>query len=268
MRQVGRPTVHLTWPPLLSLNGSPTATKLVIEYSFVILISFLAGIAQGLSGFGSILLALPLLTIFLDIRTVIPLVTLHGFFTAVILLIELRKELEWQKVLPLFGGSLPGIPLGVFFLKNMNTDTIQLAMGLILVAYALFSLSFRPVIWELKTAGGSVVGFLAGCLGGALGAAGPPVIVYTSLQPWTKDLIKATLQGFFVASGVVVVLLHALSGLTTMPVLWYFLISVPALVLGTYFGSFFYGRISDLVYKRIMFVFLALMGAFLIYGLL
>ena len=240
----------------------------MIEYSLIVLISFLAGVAQGLSGFGSILLALPLLTIFLDIKTVIPLVTLHGFFTAVIVLIGLRKDLDWQKVLPLLVGSIPGIPLGVFFLKNMNTDTIQLAMGLILLAYALFSLSFRPVIWEMKTAGGSLVGFLAGCLGGALGAAGPPVIVYTSLQPWSKDKIKATLQGFFVASGVVVVLLQALSGLTTIPVLWYFLISLPALVLGTYFGSFFYGRIGDQAYKRIMFVLLALMGAFLIYGVL
>lgn len=239
---------------------------MVIEYLTIVLITFLAGFTQGLSGFGSILLALPLLTIFLDIKTVIPLVALHGFFTTLILLIELRKHLEWNKILPLFVGSVPGIPLGVFFLKNMNTDTIQLTMGLILVSYALFSLFFRPMTWEIKTAGVSIVGFLAGCLGGALGAAGPPVIVYTSLQPWTKDKIKATLQGFYTASGLVVVLLHALNGLTTIPVLWYFIISLPALVLGTYIGSFFYGRIGEKTYKRIMFVLLALLGAFLVYG--
>jgi len=240
----------------------------VIEYILIVLIIFLAGFTQGLSGFGSILLALPLLTIFLDIKTVIPLVALHGLFTTVILLIELRTHLDWQKVLPLFVGSVPGIPIGVFFLKNMNTDTIQLTMGLILLSYALFSLSSRQVIWEMKTVGISVVGFLAGCLGGALGAAGPPVIVYTSLQPWTKDKIKATMQGFYVASGLIVVFLHAMNGLTTIPVLWYFLISMPALVLGTYFGSFFYGRIGERAYKKIMFILLALLGAFLIYGVL
>ena len=240
----------------------------VIEYTLIVLITFLAGFTQGLSGFGSILLALPLLTIFLDIKTVIPLAALHGLLTTVILLIELRKHLDWQKILPLFVGSIPGIPIGVFFLKNMNTDTIQLTMGLILVSYALFSLFYQPVIWEMKMAGVSLVGFFAGCLGGALGAAGPPVIVYTSLQPWTKDKIKATLQGFYVASGLIVVLLHALNGLTTVPVLWYFLISMPALVLGTYFGSFFYGRISEKTYKRTMFILLALLGAFLTYGVL
>ena len=238
------------------------------QYLFIVLITFLAGFTQGLSGFGSILLALPLLTIFLDVKEVIPLVALQGLFATVILLIELRKHLDWKRVLPLFVGSIPGIPLGVFFLKNMNTDTIQLTMGLILVSYALFSLFHRPMIWEMKTIGVSLVGFLAGCLGGALGAAGPPVIVYTSLQPWTKDKIKATLQGFYVASSLVVVLLHAMNGLTTIPVLWYFLISMPALVLGTYFGSFFYGRIGENRYKRIMLILLALLGVFLIYGVL
>ncbi len=110
------------------------------EYMRIVLITFLAGFTQGLSGFGSILLSLPIFAIFLDIKTVIPLVALQGLFSA--------------------------------------------------------------------------AGFLAGCLGGALGAAGPPVIVYTSLQPWAKDKIKATLQGFFTASGLVVVFLHALNGLT------------------------------------------------------
>ncbi len=240
----------------------------MIEYTLLVLIIFLAGFAQGLSGFGSILLALPLLSIFLDIKTVIPLVALHGLVTTLILLIELRKHLERGKVLPIFVGSIPGIPIGVFFLKNMNTNTIQLAMGIILLSYGLFSLFFRPVVWQVKKAGVLLAGFLAGCMGGALGAAGPPVIVYTSLQPWTKDQIKATLQGFYVASGLVVVLLHALSGLTTIPVLWYFLVSMPPLVLGTYLGSFFYGRIDESAYRKIMFLIITFLGASLIYGVL
>jgi len=240
----------------------------MIPYLIITLIIFLAGFTQGLSGFGSILLALPLLTIILDIKTAIPLIALHGLFATVILLIELRKHLDWQKILPLFAGSIPGIPIGVFFLKTMNTDTIQLTMGIILLTYALFGLFTRPLIWEMGTVGVSLVGFWAGLLGGALGTSGPPVIFYTSLQPWTKDKIKATMRGFYAASGLVVVLLHALNGLTTMPVLWYFLISMPGLVLGTFLGSFFYGRIDEKTYKRVILILLALLGAFLINGVL
>ncbi len=239
---------------------------LLNPYLLVLVVTFLAGFTQGLSGFGSILLALPLLTLFIDIKAVVPLVALHGLLMTALLLIQLRRHLEWGKILPLFAGSVPGIPVGVYYLKHMNTDALQMTMGVILVSYGLFSLLFKPVIWEMKRAGVYIIGFLAGCMGGAMGAAGPPVIVYTSLQPWTKDTIKATLQGFFFASGIVVVGLHALNGLTTQRVLTYFLISLPALVVGTYAGSFFYGRIGEVTYKRVMFVLLAFLGAFMIYG--
>jgi uncharacterized membrane protein YfcA len=43
---------------------------------------------------------------------------------------------------------------------------------------------------------------------------------------------------------------------------------MPALILGTYLGSFFYGRIGDRTYKKIMLILLALLGVFLIYGVL
>lgn len=238
------------------------------DYLLILVVTFLAGFTQGLSGFGSILLALPLLAIFIDIKTVIPLVALHALLMTILLLIQLRRHLEWGKVLPLFAGSVPGVPIGVYYLKHMNTDALQLTIGVILFSYSLFGLFFKPVIWELKRAGIYLVGFMAGCLGGALGAAGPPVIVYTSLQPWSKDTIKVTLQGFFLASGIVVVGLHAMNGLTTGLVLRYFLASLPALVLGTYVGSFFYGRIEESTYRRIMYILLAFLGAFMIYGVL
>ena len=122
------------------------------EYILIVLITFVACFIQGLSGFGSILLALPLLAIFLDIKTVIPLVALQGLFSAVLLLIGLRKDFEWKKVLPLFAGSIPGVPVGVFFLKTVSTGSIQMALGLIVVSYACFGLYFRPV-WESKQPG-------------------------------------------------------------------------------------------------------------------
>lgn len=84
-------------------------------YLIIALITFLAGFTQGLSGFGSILLALPLLTIMLDIKTVVPLAALDAFLVAIILLFELRRHLDWKKILPLVAGSFPGIPIGVFF---------------------------------------------------------------------------------------------------------------------------------------------------------
>jgi uncharacterized membrane protein YfcA len=236
-------------------------------YFLLSLVTFLAGFTQGLSGFGSILLALPLLAIFMDIRTVIPLLALHAVAMTVILLIQLRQHLAWNRIMPLLLGSIPGIPLGVFFLKTLDTRIIQFIMGMILVVYPLISLRTH-VTRSMKPGWAYVFGFLAGCLGGTLSASGPPVIVYTSLQPWSKDMIKVTLQGFYVVSGILVVLMQTLNGLTTVEVWRLFFISLPALLIGTFTGSFFYGRISDQTYRKIMMTMLGLLGIFTIYSAL
>ena len=235
-------------------------------YALICLIVFLAGFTQGLSGFGSVLLSLPLLAIFLDIKTVIPLVALIAFCTNIVLLIQLRRHLEWKKVYPLFLGALPGIPLGVFFLKRLDKELIQLILGIILIIYSLYSLFYRLHRSKgIKETWAYLFGFLSGCLGGALSASGPAVIVYTSLQAWSKNTIKVTLQGFFLASGFTVVLFHALSGLTTPVVLRYLMASIPFLLLGTYTGTLFYGKIKEEDYKRVVLVLLAFLGGFMIY---
>jgi len=234
-------------------------------YVLICLIVFLAGFTQGLSGFGSILLSLPLLAIFLDIKTVIPLVALIALCITIILFIQLWEHLDWKKIYPLFLGSLPGIPLGVFFLKKLDKDLIQWILGIILIAYSLYSLFFRSSDKQMRKGWGYLFGFFSGCLGGALSAAGPPVIVYMSLQTWSKDTIKVTLQGFFLVSGAIVIFFQALSGLTTTVVLRYFLISLPLMFLGTYTGSFFYGKIREEHYKKVILILLAFLGGFMIY---
>lgn len=234
-------------------------------YFLICVIAFLAGFTQGLSGFGSVLLSLPLLALFIDIKTVIPLVALFGMVLTIILLIHLWRYIEWKKVYPLLIGSIIGIPVGVFFLKKLDKNLIQLIVGVTLISFSFYSLFVRSLNRFIHERWAVLFGFLAGCLGGAITATGPPVIVYTSLQPWNKDKIKATLQGFFFFSGLAVVFSHAVSGVTTELVIMYFIVSIPFLIVGTYAGSFFYGMVKEEGYKRIILILLALLGAFMIF---
>lgn len=234
-------------------------------YALICIIVFLAGFTHGVSGFGSILLALPLLAIFLDIKTVIPLVALIGLCITIILFIQLWKHLDWRKVYPLFLGALPGILIGVFFLKRLDGGLTQCILGIILLIYSLYSLFFRSTNKGIREGWAYLFGFFSGCLGGALSVPGPAAIVYISLQNWSKDTIKVTLQGFFMVSFSTVVLFHAVSGITTAVVFRFFLVSLPLLFLGTYAGSLSYGRIKEEEYKRVILILLALLGVFIIY---
>ena len=233
-------------------------------YLFLAIISLLAGFIQGLSGFGSVLLSLPLLVLLLDVRTAIPLVALYGLVLALFLMVQLREHWDWKKLYPLCLSCIPGAPVGVWLLNLMNAQFIQWMVGVFLIVFALYSLFLKPDARVTGTGWAYLTGFVAGCLGGAISASGPPVIVYTSLQPWSKDQIKMTLQGFFVISGIVVVFFQALGGLVTGTVLWYFLVTLPLLLAGTWAGSLLYGRIREAVYRKLLLVLLALLGLFMI----
>lgn len=237
----------------------------VQAYIWVCLIFFGAGFLQGVSGFGSVLLSLPLLAIFLDIKTVIPLTALAGVSVSYVLLYQLRKHLDWKKILPIFIGAALGIPVGVYFLKRLDRGTIQWVLGAILILYALYGLFFRSTGKGIDERWAYVYGFLGGCLGAALSAGGPPVIIYTSLQAWSKNQIKGTIQGFFVTAGTAVVASFVVAGVVTGPVLRFYGLSFPLLMIGTFLGSRLYGLLNESHYRTIMFILLGLLGIFSIY---
>lgn len=231
-------------------------------YLWVSLVLFLAGFNQGLSGFGVILIAIPLLTLFLDIKTVVPLTALSALAIAVMLFVQLRDRFDFHRIKPFLIGAIPGVPVGVFVLKEVDKSIIQWILGLILIVYAVYSLAVNRPARGIHASWGYVFGLLSGTMAGVISAAAPPIIVYLTLQSWSKDQIKVSLQGFFLFTGLLVVVFHALTGLTTRFTLVLFAVSTPPLLLGTYLGSLLYGRIHEQQYRRIMLVLLACLGGF------
>jgi uncharacterized membrane protein YfcA len=235
-------------------------------YIWVSLILFLAGFTHGLSGFGSVLISLPLLALLLEIKTVIPIAALAAATMALMVLVQVRRQFEWKNTAPLILGAVPGIVVGVLLLKLLDSEVIHWILGTVLILYALMSLLLGSPSRDPSAGWAYPFGFLAGCAGGALGAPGPPVIIYTSLRLWTKDQMKATLQGFFLISGVIIVLSHAVSGLTTGSVLRFYGVALPSLILGTYVGSRLYGIIPEPGYRKVVLFLLAGLGIFMLVG--
>jgi uncharacterized membrane protein YfcA len=113
-------------------------------YLAIAAISFLAGLVQGLTGFGSALVAMPLFLLFLDARTAVPLSILNGLIITIYLCLQLKRHLDLGKISPLLLGCLPGIIAGVYFLKSADNTWIKILLGILLVGYASFSLKFKP----------------------------------------------------------------------------------------------------------------------------
>jgi uncharacterized membrane protein YfcA len=224
-----------------------------------------AGFLQGLTGFGFALIALPLLGLFLPLKTIIPLVCLLGGCVSLGLSLQLRRSIHFHSMVPLFAATVPAIPLGVYVLKKVPAEYLGIALGVLMICFTAYQLMVKPKQRPLGMVGCMTAGFLSGILGGSISAGGPPVIVYSAMQPWSKDRAKATLAFYFLVSGLAISGTHAVSGLITPEVVRLFAASLPSLAFGVWLGATLYRRISDTGYRRLAFLLVFVLGWMMLY---
>ena len=229
------------------------------------LISFLAGLVQGLTGFGVMLVALPLMALVIPIKTAVPLILLLGLVINTILVIQLAQYMEAGKWVPLFVWSLPGIPVGAYFLQNFAPHWLELLVGIVILATVVSTWRRRDRAPKALGKGwAAATGFAAGCLGGSIGAPGPPVIVYTALQPWTKHAVKSTMVAFFTLAGAGIGGVYIYFGMFTRPVVVNFALCAGPLIGGVLAGMALFERLDETLYQRIIRLMLIALGGMML----
>jgi len=237
----------------------------IIEFSLVVCIIFLSTIVRSTFGFGNALIAMPLLVLLIGVNGATPLVALIGLAISLIMLIREWRELIWKDTLVLLISSLAGLPLGILLLSNFSENTVRMILGVILIGFGIYNLLEiqLPVLERPVLA--VPFGFLAGILGGAYNANGPPIVIYGVLRGWKKEGFRASLQGFFFVSSLMIVAGHALSGLWSRQTLTTFFISLPAVFLAIFLGEKFAKIIPQENFNRVIHAFLILMGVLLLF---
>lgn len=226
---------------------------------------FAAGFMQGLTGFGSALIAMPLLAYVVDIKTAVAVCTLCGVIINFSMCCNLRSNIEINRILPLIIGCVPGVVFGTVVLREVDGGIITLCLGILVAGYASYSLLVNPVVLKMSRLWGYLAGFLTGAIGTAVSAGGPPTIIYSSLMGWRKDDFKATLSGFFLVAASMAALGHFLGGLTTLYVFKLFLASLIPVQAGVMLGHRLAARVSEDLYRRIVMILLVFMGLMLIF---
>lgn len=234
-------------------------------YLIISLISFSAGLIQGLSGFGAALLAMPFLVLVLDVREAVTLSLLNGLIINLFLSLQLKNHLDWRRIFPLVVGCVPGIYAGVVILEKWNPAIIKCTLGVLIVAYALYCQvgGVRPTR-RIKRGWAYVAGFATGTIGSAFSAGGPPTIIYTTLTGWNKDEIKATLSAFFFFITTMAITAHYLSGLVTSHVLGLYGVTAFPVLAGVFLGSQFYKKLETKTYLAIIYYLLIVLGIMMI----
>lgn len=223
----------------------------------------IAALVRSVFGFGDSLVAMPVLTLALGIKTAAPLVGLTSLALATAMLLTSRRAVDLKATRQLLPWIVLGIPLGIVALIQAPQGPVNLALGAALIAYGLYSLT-GPRLPELRTAGWVVpVGLLSGALGGAFNTNGPPIVVYGSLRRWSPEVFRATLQANFLAASFFIALGHGLGGLWTERVLVLFAATIPVLGAGFLLGRLVARRIPATRFAGALMMLIVALGVML-----
>lgn len=228
--------------------------------TLAVIILFTSTLVRSAIGFGDALLAMPLLSMLLGVRAAAPLVGFAASTIAIAILLAHWRSVDVRATWRLVLASLAGIPFGLMLLKLAPEGYVKGILGVLLVAYGLYGL-VAPRLPEVRGEGAAYLfGFVAGILGGAYNTNGPPVVVYGALRRWPPEHFRATLQGCFLVTGLMIVAGQGAAGLWTPLVVRLYLLSLPAVLLAVYLGARLNRRIPRDSFARIIYASLVIMG--------
>lgn len=202
----------------------------------VAVVLLLGAFVQSATGFGMVLVAMPILAPLLGLRVATPLMAGLTLVVGALLIVRYRHALQFGAVWRLVAASLLGIPVGLYLLARLPETTTLPLLGAILIGYVLY----RLLQWRLPALANPrwafLFGFLGGMLSGAYNASGPAVVLYGNMRRWPTAEFKSNLQTYFLVNSIITTAAHSLSGNVTPVVLRYAALALPFVLLGLALG--------------------------------
>ncbi|MBD1845858.1 sulfite exporter TauE/SafE family protein [Cyanobacteria bacterium FACHB-63] len=233
---------------------SPTLTILTA------VILFVCTFIRSAVGFGDALLAMPLLAMVVGLKVASPIVSFAGFFVSLIILLFDRHVIDAKSTWRLIVATIAGVPFGLWLLNHVPEHLVKWVLGITLIAYGSINL-LSPKYPHLRHERYAFpFGFVAGILAGAYNTNGPPIAIYGILRRWSPDDFRATLQCYFLFSGIATIVGHGLAGLWS-PMVWYLsLWALPGIGFGIYLGGKANRLIPQPMFSQIIFGLLIVVG--------
>lgn len=225
------------------------------------------GFINGIAGFGAAIVAMPLVSPYIDLTVAVPACTLIVLVLNLQMCWRYRGAVEWGRLKSLFLGAVPGAIVGVTVLSAVNETVLKAGMGGFILLYALWGLFGGGArLRAISSRWGYLAGFFSTSFGTAFGFNGPPLVVYTALTGWGSDTVKGVLGACFIGTGLIMVSAQLVTGLQTWHSFTLFLVSAPAVLLGGRIGIRVSEGVGEFSYRKIVFCMMILMGSAMLNG--
>jgi uncharacterized membrane protein YfcA len=201
------------------------------------LIVVTAYVIFGISGFGSTLIAVPLLAHLYPLKFVIPMMVVLDCIGSISMGLRLRADVNRRELAPLLPFMLVGMVAGAFLLLKLPSEILLGALGAFVLAYGAFYVTGREAKARVGRWAVAPVGIFAGTTSSMFGVGGPIYVMYLTARGSTLDQIRATMPVIFIFTTIARIIIFAAAGLFSASVLYTSAALLPVMVLGMWIGN-------------------------------
>jgi len=198
----------------------------------------------AISGFGSTLIAVPLLAHLFPLKFVVPVVVLLDATASYAQGFRLRGELNKRDVLPLLPFLVAGMLAGVSILVSVPGKLLLPALGIFVAVFGAYYALKRESAFRFGRWMAAPFGLLGGTSSSVFGVGGPFYVMYLVGRGSTPAQIRSTMPVIFMFTTVSRIVLFAVAGLMTKDVLVTAGLLLPAMVIGLWCGNRLHLNIS------------------------
>ena len=235
------------------------------------LIVLVGNLIKGFFGFGGAFFSVPMLSLIMDIKFVVPVYLLFDLFAESVMCTVTRKDIRMDLFFEMLIGMLLGTLLGTYFLVSFSSLLLKRVSGVIIIVTAIHMfLNYNRHVERLKLKlswlWSDIAGFFSGLFGAMYGMNGPPIATYLGVIGLPKVNFRATIFGISFVNNLAILGLYAYSGLMTERVILTALFLIPALLLGLWFGTRLHRKIDERQFRKVLAVLLAIVALVLIFS--
>lgn len=230
------------------------------QYILAALILIVAYTFRGVTGFGSGLIAIPLLALFLPLTFVVPFISIMDISASSLHVLHTRRHVAWKAMFRALPFAVIGVSVAIFIIKSINTIILVKALGVFIIIFAIYSLispEFKKndaLIWPV------FAGFFGSFIGTLFGTGGPFYVFYFHLQKMDKTVFRATCASTFLIDGLIRATGFTISGFYTSTVMLNILYALPLMFLSMYMGEHLHTNITQRTFQRAIGIFLIVSG--------
>ncbi|MGO4326397.1 sulfite exporter TauE/SafE family protein [Cupriavidus sp. 2TAF22] len=199
----------------------------------------------GLTGFGSSIMAMPLLTQIVPLRTAVPMILFFDLVAGTLLGLRSRRQVNTAELRRLVPGVLAGMACGLALLMHAPERPLLLVLGLFVLLHSAWSLLFKRGYSELDPRLSVPFGLAGGVLTALFGTGGPVYTIYLAGRLRDPGQLRATTSTLIVLTAFARLAMFAAAGLYANTAIFVLAaVLMPCAIAGYLAGGWLHRRIA------------------------